>query len=213
MNISKCVEYFISSKTTPQDMRPRTSPLKIVPNFFSKDECDFFITLILNKSTNVTNGKELIFNSEVTAEWVWKRIKYLIPFRTVFDEHNDRWEVVGINPRFRIVRYFPTVEPQTYKANACWNSWNRKTFATGMVHLNSTSGGATHFPSIHTTVEAVEKSLVLKTLISVVKNVKKKSIYSNSMWFTNWSCQSGAKQSLLKRENSCTSKISNENVY
>lgn len=161
MNVAKCVEYFISTQTTPQDMRPRTSPLKIVPNFFSKDECDFFITLILKKSTDITNGKQLIFNSEVAAEWVWKRIKNFIPFRTVFDEHNDRWEVVGINPRFRVVRYFTTVEPQMYKANTCWNSWNRKTFATGMVHLNSTSGGATHFPSIHTTVEAVEKSLVL----------------------------------------------------
>jgi len=167
--VASAVEKFIENQTKdPEKMRGDLSALKLVPHFFSSAECEFFRKLVRKDSTErvqqLLNRKRLIFESEKVAEWFWNRLKEHNPFQTVRDEHGDYWKAVGINPRFRLVRYDEGDSFQTHQDGFYWQDWNRKTFATAMVYLNSMEeedGGVTRFHDICTVVKPAQGLLVV----------------------------------------------------
>ena len=110
--LSQFVENYIQKpKENPEEdqLRGDYSALKLIPNFLSSEECDFFSGLVSSNSKHriqqLSNRKRLIFDSEITASWFWERMKPFNPFQHVLDEHGDQWIATGINPRFRLIRY------------------------------------------------------------------------------------------------------------
>ena len=169
-NVAMQVEEFIKDyEKAPKDMKGNLSALKMIPNFLSKKECEFFRKLVSPQSNEriqmLSNRKRLIFNSECVADWFWNRLKLHNPFKDVTDEHGDDWRAVGINPRFRLIRYDEGEQFKTHEDGFYWESWNRKTFATAMAYLNDMhqpeDGGATRFHALRTTVEPAEGLLIL----------------------------------------------------
>lgn len=169
VGVASSVETFIAAQQQAStEMRGNLSALKLIPHFLSKEECAFFRRLVAPHSQQriqqLSNRKRLIFESEIVAAWVWNRFAMHNPFKNVIDEHGDEWRAVGINPRFRLVRYDQGDMFKTHEDGFYWESWNRKTFATAMTYLNDMSqqdGGSTRFHSIHTVVEPAEGLLVV----------------------------------------------------
>lgn len=169
--LSQFVENYIQKpKENPEEdqLRGDYSALKLIPNFLSSEECDFFSGLVSSNSKHriqqLSNRKRLIFDSEITASWFWERMKPFNPFQHVLDEHGDQWIATGINPRFRLIRYDTGDQFRTHEDGFYWESWNKKTFATAMVYLNTMlkkDGGSTRFHHIHTVVEPAKGLLVL----------------------------------------------------
>ena len=168
-SVASRVESFIAQQIeAPESMRGNLSALKLIPNFLSKEECKFFRNLVSPNSQQriqqLSNRKRLIFDSEIVAEWFWSRLRLHNPFKEVVDEHGDEWYAVGINPRFRLVRYDDGDKFSTHEDGFYWESWNKKTFATAMTYLNdmaSEDGGSTRFHAIHTVVEPAEGLLIV----------------------------------------------------
>ena len=140
------VEAFIDlpeNRFESEEFRGDLSPLKLIPHFLTKSECDFFISLISPDSKNriqyLSNRKRLIFESEKVATWFWSRLAPFNEFKSVTDEHGDIWDAHSINPRFRLIRYDKGEEFKTHEDGFYWPSWNLKTFATAMVYLNDMS--------------------------------------------------------------------------
>lgn len=170
--ISDLIENFIETSTTvDENFNGAISSLKLVPNFLTKTECKFFISLVAPDSNilaqQLLNRKRLIIDSEKMAEWFWNRLKPFNEFKTVIDEHGDTWTAVGINPRFRIVRYDAGNKFARHQDGFYWPEWNQRTFATAMVYLNDATKdengkvcGATRFYDISTVVEPKQGLLV-----------------------------------------------------
>ena len=170
--ISTLIENFIATAQTEDDeMRGDLSALKLIPNFLTQKECEFFVSLVSPDSAatvqQLSNRKRLIVDSEPLAAWFWKRLKSHNAFRTIIDQVGDTWIATGINSRFRLVRYDAGDRFQTHEDGFYWPRWDEKTFATAMVYLNNVkpdaSGrvwGVTRFHRIHAVIEPAQGLLI-----------------------------------------------------
>jgi len=85
----------------------------IVPELFSQDECDRLIAsgeLIGFGKTNYPKhyrgNLRLISDDHSLAEFVWNRLKAVVPQYVTLDD--SKWEAIGLNEMWRCAKYFPS---------------------------------------------------------------------------------------------------------
>lgn len=123
--------------------------LSLIPNFFSKDECENMILFAKNQcQEQLLTRKRVQFDSEKLASWWWERLKPMYKFDNIMDKYGNIWNPIGINSHFRIGIYGSGDKFEKHEDGFYQPSYNIRSFATSMVYLNTVDekhGGATNF--------------------------------------------------------------------
>ena len=91
-----------------------------------------------------------------------KRWKPFHTFNKQIDNYGDTWIADSLNPMFRLVKYQPGNHFDKHEDGFFWQDWNKKTFATFMIYLNTVdpeNGGATQFYEHGTSIQPREGCL------------------------------------------------------
>ena len=153
------MEQLLSSNPVKETLK-LFSNLTLLPDFFSKEECQVFINMINNSDPEqLKTRKRTQFDSDKLSQWVWHRLGPHYKYHHITDEFGNGWKACGLNSRFRISKYksgdcFPKHEDGFYQPEH-----NVRTFTTFMVYLNNVpadDGGATNFTDYSFNIQPTE---------------------------------------------------------
>jgi hypothetical protein len=148
MNIDSFLKKF--GNNSWESKYPILKDVMVVPELFSKEECDEMI-IQYNKSSKkerLMARNRLIFHSIKLATWLWKRIGPIYKFDCITDEYGDEWQAYGLNERFRLVKYDKNDSFNVHEDGYYEESHDKRSFATVMIYLNNVDnelGGSTNF--------------------------------------------------------------------
>ncbi len=135
-------------------IKPVLQNFSLIPGFLSLQQCKYLINYIesqTNQQVRLPTRNRLIIDSPNLANWLWEKKREWIRqsvYHTCIDKYGDEWECIGVNERFRLVKYNKNDRFDLHEDGYFQRSYDEKSFATFMVYLNDVdveNGGETHF--------------------------------------------------------------------